>query len=80
MSNRRLLNGLSTLKEEITDKSTGRKCTLCKAWNMILDGYRGKNMSELLSRAEERFEMEEYQYNVLVRLAKALEIIMKEEV
>lgn len=78
-NNKNLLRGLFTLKEEIFDRNSGRKCTLCKAWNMILTAYNGENMSALLSMAEERFVMEDYQFGVICDLAKALEIICREE-
>ena len=77
-NNKNLLRGLSTLKEEIIDRNTGRKCTVYKAWNMILNAYNGENMSALLRWVEKRFVMEDYQYNVVCNLAKALEIIYVE--
>lgn len=77
LNNKNLLRGLSTLKEEIKDNVTDRLCTLCKAWNIIVRNYTGDNMSELLSRMEERFVMEDYQFEVINDLAKTLEIICK---
>ena len=77
LNNKNLLRGLSTLKEEIKDNVTDRPCTLCKAWNIIVRNYTGDNMSELLDRIEERFVMEDYQFEIINDLAKALKIICK---
>ena len=78
-SNKNLLGGLSTLKETIIDRNTGRECSLCKAWNMILREYNGNNMNALLDRAEKRFVMEMYQFDIICNLARVLEIIEKGE-
>lgn len=78
-SNKNLLGGLSTLKETIIDRNTGRECSLCKAWNMILREYNGNNMNALLDRAEKRFVMEMYQFDIICNLALVLEIIEKGE-
>lgn len=77
LANKNLLRSLACLKEEIKDNTTNRPCTLCKAWNLIVRNYTGDNMSELLSRVEDRFVMEDYQLETIYDLAKALKIICK---
>ena len=73
-----LFRGLSVLKEEIIDRETGRTCHVNKAWNFYLDEFENHRVpSEIWEELEKRFELEDYQYNVLLKLSKALEIVME---
>lgn len=75
-----LFRGLSVLKEEIIDKKTESICTVNKAWNIYLDRFEARNTpSEIWEEIENRFKLADYQYNVLLRMAKALEIVYESE-
>ena len=73
-----LFRGLSVLKEEIIDKKTNSICHVNKAWNFYLDEFENHRVTdEIWEELEARFELEDYQYNVLLRLSKALEIVLE---
>jgi hypothetical protein len=71
-----LFRGLSVLKEEIVDKKTNSVCTVGKAWGVYLNMFeKGKDTTEILEEIDNRFPMEYYQYNILMKLAKCLDIV-----
>lgn len=74
-----LFRGLAVLNEDVTDKKTGGVCHVNKAWNLILDGVSsGKNISDAMVEADDRFELQGYQYDVLWRLSSALRLVIEE--
>lgn len=73
-----LFRGLSVLKEEIIDKKTGDVCRVGKAWNKYLDEFENHRVpEEIWEEINDRYELEDYQYNVLLKLSQALEIVME---
>ena len=74
----RLFRGLSVLKEEIRDKKLGNICTVNKAFNVYLDMFENRrDKMEIWAEIDKRFELENYQYDVLIKLANALEICLE---
>ena len=73
-----LFRGLSVLKEEIVDNKTGRVCTVNKVWNTYLDMFGNRrDTNEIWEEIDSRFTLEDYQYNILLNLSKALEICVE---